>query len=117
MRLPPSARWIGLAILGVLIAAGVSIAASSVASQQIGLASEPISAGDALAPRTAGTHRGSGPGPRAVPRLPNRNGTATTPVIPPLQQAVPPTTEPAPSSSGDDSGGPSTGGDGGGPDD
>ena len=43
-------RWIGLALLGILIAAAVSIAASSLASQQIGLASQPISAGDALAP-------------------------------------------------------------------
>jgi hypothetical protein len=44
-------RWFGLALLGIAIAAGVSIAASSLASQQIGLASQPISAGDALAPR------------------------------------------------------------------
>jgi hypothetical protein len=43
-------RWFGLALLGILIAAAVSIAASRLASQQIGLASQPISAGDALAP-------------------------------------------------------------------
>jgi hypothetical protein len=51
MRMPGTIRWAGLALLGVLIAAGVSIAASSLASQQIGLASEPVSAGDALAPQ------------------------------------------------------------------
>ncbi len=43
-------KWIGLALLGIVIAAGVAVAASSLASHQIGLASEPISAGDALAP-------------------------------------------------------------------
>jgi hypothetical protein len=54
-------RWFGLALLGILIAAGVSIAASSLASQQIGLASESISAGDALAPREAlGSHHRQG---------------------------------------------------------
>jgi hypothetical protein len=49
-RLPPMLRWIGLALLGILIAAAISVAASRLASQQIGLASEPISAGNALAP-------------------------------------------------------------------
>jgi hypothetical protein len=43
-------RWIGLAVLGILVAAAISIAASRLASQQIGLDSQPISAGDALAP-------------------------------------------------------------------
>ena len=50
VRVPAATRWTGLALLGMLIAAAVSIAASRLASQQIGLASEPISAGDALAP-------------------------------------------------------------------
>ena len=52
-------RWIGLAVLGILIAAAISIAASRLASQQIGLASQPISAGDALAPGGGGV-RGEG---------------------------------------------------------
>jgi hypothetical protein len=43
-------RWLGLALLGIVVAAVVAIAASRLASQQIGLASEPVSAGDALAP-------------------------------------------------------------------
>jgi hypothetical protein len=46
-------RWIGLALLGLAVAAAVSIAASQLASQQVGLASQPISAGDALAPAGA----------------------------------------------------------------
>jgi outer membrane biosynthesis protein TonB len=49
-RLTPMLRWMGLALLGILIAAAISIAASRLASQQIGLASQPISAGNALAP-------------------------------------------------------------------
>lgn len=52
MRMPATIRWVGLALLGLLIAAGVSIAAGSLVSQQIGLASEPVSAGDALAPQS-----------------------------------------------------------------
>lgn len=44
-------KWVSLALVGLLVAAGVAIAASNLASRQIGLASEPISAGDALAPR------------------------------------------------------------------
>jgi hypothetical protein len=53
VRVPATIRWVALALLGLLIAAGVSIAASSLVSQQIGLASEPISAGDALAPQAS----------------------------------------------------------------
>jgi hypothetical protein len=43
-------RWIGLALLGIVVAAAVSVAASRLASQQIGLASQPVSAGDSLVP-------------------------------------------------------------------
>lgn len=45
-----TAKWIGLALLGVAIAAAVAIAASNLVSRQIGIASESVSAGDALAP-------------------------------------------------------------------
>jgi hypothetical protein len=85
MRSPATLRWVGLALLGLLIAAGVSIAASRLASQQIGLASEPISAGDALAPvaqQPAKKHRHPG-------------GKATTPTVttPPATTTAPTTTE------------------------
>jgi hypothetical protein len=46
-------RLIALAIAGVLVAAAVAVAASQLASRQIGLASEPVSAGDELAPPRA----------------------------------------------------------------
>lgn len=105
MRVPATARWAGLALLGMLIAAGISIAASSLASQQIGLASEPISAGDALAPAsrvsegvspTTRRHRGSGQKPSTRHPPP--------PPIRPARPAAPQTTEPVPPAEGDDSG-------------
>ncbi len=43
-------RWILLALLGLAVAAGVALAASQLASRQIGIASESVSAGDSLAP-------------------------------------------------------------------
>jgi outer membrane biosynthesis protein TonB len=134
MRIPAPARWIGLALLGMLIAAAISIAASRVASQQIGLASEPISAGDALAPRAQEQKAPTRPRPRhrVPPTHPNRSVPPTQPTEPaqpvvppatepaqpvvppatePAQPVVPPATEPAPSAHRDNSGG-STGGDG-----
>src|SRR5690348_14245136 len=56
MRSATTLKWVGLALLGIAIAAGISIAASRLASRQIGLASEPISAGDALAPVARPAH-------------------------------------------------------------
>lgn len=47
------AGWIGLALLGLVVAAAVSVAASRLSSQQIGITSEPLSAGRELAPAAA----------------------------------------------------------------
>lgn len=91
MKVPASLRWAGLALLGIVIAAAVSVAASRLASQQIGLASEPISAGDALAPARQ-EHR---PVPVKSQSTNNRNpnkhanGTHLTP--PPTAPALPAT--------------------------
>jgi hypothetical protein len=85
-------RWLGLALLGILIAAAVSIAASRLASQQIGLASQPISAGDALAPtasREMPKHR--------HPSHQTRTSTEPTPPSPPPTSSEPPTYAPPPS--------------------
>ncbi len=64
-------KWVSLALVGLLVAAGVAIAASNLASRQIGLASEPISAGDALAPAASPDRghgsQGSGHGDRTAP--------------------------------------------------
>lgn len=90
MRVSGTVRWFGLALLGILIAAGVAFAASRLASQQIGLASEPISAGDALAPRAKAPGR---PGKR-----PRHSAPATTPSVttPPATTTAPPHPTPTP---------------------
>jgi hypothetical protein len=46
----PTIKWVVLALVGLLIAAAVAVLGSSLASRQIGLSSEPLRAGDALAP-------------------------------------------------------------------
>lgn len=105
MKIPPTIRWVGLALLGIVIAAGVSIAASSLASRQIGLASEPISAGDALAPAT----RMQTKPPRPRPHRHGKSGHRTTtpapsppaPTAPPTQTTVEePSSPPSPDHSG-----------------
>jgi hypothetical protein len=57
MRVPGSLRWIALALLGLVIAGAVALAASRLASQQIGIAGESVKAGDSLAPPVTSVHR------------------------------------------------------------
>ena len=73
MRRSATAKWIGLALLGLAISAAVAIAASNLVSRQIGIASESVSAGDALAPAVESAARqgdaggaGAGNAPEAV---------------------------------------------------
>lgn len=108
MKVPATVRWLGLAALGMLIAAGVSVAASNLASQQIGLSSEPISAGDALAP-AAGEKVGA---PSRQHRQQKRD---THPTSPPQTTPMPPPTTTVPSSTApqSDAEPPRSGGDGG----
>ncbi len=47
--------WIVAAALGLALAAGITLAASQLSSQQIGLSGEPLSAGAELVPRQAHT--------------------------------------------------------------
>jgi hypothetical protein len=108
---PATIRWLALALLGLLIAAGVSIAASGLVSQQIGLASEPISAGDALAPQaSSGANRHEGPRHKASPaKTPTEPAPAKTAAPPPAStEPQPPSTVPvvpAPPSGSSSSGG------------
>jgi hypothetical protein len=44
--------WLVAAVLGLALAAGITVAASQLSSQRVGLSGEPLSAGDRLAPRT-----------------------------------------------------------------
>jgi hypothetical protein len=86
MRLPATVKWIGLALLGLLIAAAVAIAAGNLAGQQIGISSESLTAGDQLAPavgRSGGDQR------------PSKGGsTSTTPPPATTEATVPPETNP-----------------------
>lgn len=86
MRSRATIKWAGLALAGLLIAVGVAIAAGNLAGRQIGLASEPISAGDALAPAASpsGGHGSQSPGPG--------HGDSTTPTAPTTTPEPQPTT-------------------------
>ena len=67
-----TALWILAAVAGVLVIAGVTAAASTLSTQSIGLSSEPLTAGDRLAPTATPT-----PTPTATPRKPERTPTPT----------------------------------------
>jgi hypothetical protein len=107
MKVPASLRWLGLALLGILIAGVVAIAASRLASQQIGLASQPISAGDALAPATRGKQKPGHAEPHSgIRQTTTSTEPSTVPSAPPSSPeptySPPPSTAPAtpPSESG-----------------
>ena len=109
-------RWFALALLGIAVAALVAALASHLVSQQIGLASEPISAGDALAPRLGHEpHRGAPqPKPSTKPS-PQPKPTPAPETAPEPETAAPaPETQPTPEPADDGHGG---GGGGEGPDD
>ncbi len=126
MKPPEWVRWTGFALLGIAAAAAVSIAAGNLVSQQIGLASEPVSAGDQLIPKAAS---GAIPGQAAQPRrhrgrhrhhsgthaappapvAPANSSPRSSPATPPVSSTPAPAPAPAagqpapPASSGDDS--------------
>lgn len=69
----PILVWSALALAGVLIAVGVSYAASRLASPRVGLSSEPITAGAKLAPARADRDAK----PKARRRTPPRKATTS----------------------------------------
>src|SRR5688572_17476307 len=70
--------WSLAAIAGLLVAAGITLAASELSSQQIGLSSEPLSAGDELgAPASTRVRAGTDRARRAAaPDTSARGGRA-----------------------------------------
>src|SRR6478672_10173756 len=69
--------WTLGALAGVVLAAGVTYAASSLSTQRIGISSEPVSAGQELAPKATATRtatptptpkKKAKPKPTATPR-------------------------------------------------
>jgi hypothetical protein len=115
VSLSPIAKWVLLALIGLAIAIGVAIAAANLSSQQIGIASESVSAGDALAPslnvpaegKPQGEgHEHGGPEETTAPAEPPTTTTPEEEVTPPEE-----TVEPPSEVGSDDSGGHSSDGD------
>ena len=55
--------WIVAAVLGLVMAVAITLAASQLSSQHVGLSGEPLSAGDQLVPRAQ---------PSTTPRRPSQ---------------------------------------------
>jgi hypothetical protein len=92
-------RWALIALLGLAVAALVSLSASELTSQPVGLASEPLTAGDQLAPATAVRPAVTRPAPARRHRRTKPKTTTTkkstpvtpvTPVTPPAAATQPP---------------------------
>jgi hypothetical protein len=47
--------WVGMGVLSLLLAAALGLATSKLTEAPVGLSAEPVSAGEALAPRPAAT--------------------------------------------------------------
>ena len=76
MPCAPSCSGRLAALAGILVAAGITLAASSLSSQRIGLSSEPLSAGDALVPGDAGRAPTPPPTRRPAPQEAKRARSA-----------------------------------------
>lgn len=104
MSLSATAKWVLLALVGLAIAVGVAIAAANLTSQQIGIASESVSAGDALAPslkvpgegRPPGEgHENRGPEEETTTTVPSEPTTTIAPEEPAGEEPAPPAEEPS----------------------
>jgi len=98
VSVPGWLRWTLLALLGLAVAAGVSVAASHLVSQRIGLASEPLSAGKELAPppRERPNDRHASDSRTTTPATTTTTTTTTTTGPPgPATTSPPPATAPA----------------------
>jgi hypothetical protein len=72
--------WILAAIAGLVLAAGITVAASRLSTVQVGLSSEPLRAGESLAPA---------PTPVKRPARPKRRRPAPTATPTPTPTATP----------------------------
>jgi hypothetical protein len=98
VRWSPRTGIIARALAGLVLALAITYLASTLVSQPIGLASEPATMGESLAPTTQ-----SRPSGTTTPTT--RTITVTTPVAPPpvVTTGTPPTT-PTTTGDGDDAG-------------
>ena len=83
--------WVVAAVLGLALAAGITLAASQLSSQRVGLSGEPLSAGDRLVPRAQ---------PQPAQRRPSRPAQPSPPSH--SQPSRPPSDEDAGDTGGDD---------------
>ncbi len=98
---------VGLAVLGVVLAAGIALAAAHLVRQPIGLASEPVSAGRRLAPEPRSSKATAGVRARVRRRASDRARRQTRTIrSSPAGPSSPATSAPPPSGS---SQGPATG--------
>jgi len=111
--------WCLAAIAGVVLVAGVTYAASGLSTQEIGLSSEPLSAGEELAPKATATASPTATPRKAAERRRKARRRATpTPTPPPVVTAVPTVDDHGSAiEPGDDSGGHGSNRGGGGGDD
>ena len=96
--------WFVGALAGVVLAAGVTYAASSLSTQRIGLSSEPASAGEDLAPARTETPTAT-PTPTPTPKKKKRKRPKPTPTPTPRATAVPTAVPTVDDHGGDDNGG------------
>jgi hypothetical protein len=87
-HIPAAVTWIALAIVGLVLAAGISLAASRLSSQHIGLSSEPLDAGQQLVPKATSSRPATTQHHR---RRHHKSSTTTTPT-----QITPAPVQPAP---------------------
>ena len=102
------ALWILGALAGVVLAAGVTYAASSLSTQRIGLSSEPVNAGRELAPRAPATRTPTAtpsPKPKKKKRRRPKPTATPQPTATAVPTAVPTVDDHSGRGGGDDSGG------------
>jgi hypothetical protein len=83
--------WVVAAVLGLALAAGITLAASQLSSPRVGLSGEPLSAGDRLVPRAQ---------PEPAQRRPSRSSRPSQSSH--AQPSRPPSNEDAGDTGGDD---------------
>jgi hypothetical protein len=90
-RVAGVAGWLALALLGLAVAAAVSLAASRLSSQHIGLSSEPLTAGQSLTPvENSSSHT------TARPHRTTRHGSGKTSTTTTTTRTTPSPVAPAP---------------------
>jgi hypothetical protein len=71
--------WLVAAVLGLALAAGITLAASQLSSQRVGLSGEPLSAGDRLVPRAQPRPTQRRPSRPAHPSRPSQSSQSSQP--------------------------------------